>query len=134
MRRFGDLARCSECGDAVNLCYETLGSKECVREKGHPPDMHTSKSGTSWSAPAPPGDARTPAYDYTAAYASKGGEIVHAVRAECSMTAECAADVTKIHGVAFDRSSAFACRNCLRAIARREGSPSPASDPEPEKE
>jgi len=47
MRRFGDLARCSECGEAIELCLSMLGQKGCVLAKGHG-IMHTSPSGSSW--------------------------------------------------------------------------------------
>jgi hypothetical protein len=61
MRRFGALARCSECGEALTLCGASIGTKECVREKGHPPDWHTSPSGSSWSAaPAPRSESAPP--------------------------------------------------------------------------
>ena len=35
LERFGTLARCFRCGDAVELCGDTFGRKECVRRKGH---------------------------------------------------------------------------------------------------
>jgi hypothetical protein len=56
MRRFGDLARCYECGDAVDLCCDAFGSKECVLARGHA-GGHCSPSGSSWPREDAPRDA-----------------------------------------------------------------------------
>lgn len=59
MRRFGDRARCPECGRAVNLCGAVFGTKECVLPRGH--DMqwgHVSPSGSAWPDGEDPRDAR----------------------------------------------------------------------------
>jgi hypothetical protein len=49
MRRFIDVARCSECGERVVLCCATFGSKECVLPLGHETRWgHVSPSGSAW--------------------------------------------------------------------------------------
>lgn len=49
MRRFGEMATCSACGESRELCLATFGSKECVREDMHE-GAHVSPSGSSWPA------------------------------------------------------------------------------------
>jgi hypothetical protein len=55
----GDAARCSECGEAIDLCTADIGSKRCALARGHV-GSHCSASGTSWPAAAddiPPRDS-----------------------------------------------------------------------------
>lgn len=46
MRRFADVARCSECGDGIEFCG-VAGFKDCWLTNGHAGN-HTSRTGTSW--------------------------------------------------------------------------------------
>lgn len=47
-RRFGDLWRCSECGEPVDYCTATLGRKECYLRAGHGGLFHASFTGSRW--------------------------------------------------------------------------------------
>jgi hypothetical protein len=47
LRRFGDRARCPECGNAVELCDDRFSHKECGLARDHD-GMHCSESGSCW--------------------------------------------------------------------------------------